>query len=334
MSLIFLSSAYQPAFSACEKDGRLKRGICKTVIGCDGIKSRVRELLFGASNLASYPHYTNRIAFRGLIPMPAAIAAIGEYKAKRQHMHIGPNQHMLHFPVAGQTLMNFVAFLPDPNDWPDDTKMVAPAKREEVVEAFKTWGPTCQAITHLLPDELDKWAIFDSYDHPAPFYAKDKICLAGDAAHAAAPHHGAGAGIGVEDALCLSTVLEDAMAVCQKGEVNLDQAIKMAFQTFQEVRHERSQWLVQSSRRICDVYEFMDAETGTDVEKQFAEIKWRSHKIWFFDIDGMVRESQEGFKKMVEDQRKKAAQLVGEDGRLDRALFWQRALTEIESVGA
>src|SRR6201999_827615 len=42
------------------------------VIGCDGIKSRVRELLLGEGNPASYPHYSHKVAFRGLIPMEQA----------------------------------------------------------------------------------------------------------------------------------------------------------------------------------------------------------------------------------------------------------------------
>lgn len=120
-------------------------------------------------------------------------------------MHIGPGAHVLHFPVAGHTLMNVVAFASDPSDWPDDEKMTAPAKREEVEKVFEDWRPTVRDITSLLPDDPDRWAIFDSYEYPAPFNARD-------ATHAASPHHGAGAGIGVEDALCLSTLLELAIS--------------------------------------------------------------------------------------------------------------------------
>jgi salicylate hydroxylase len=80
--------------------------------------------------------------------------------------------------------------------------MTAPATPDEVESVFEKWGPTVKALPRLLPPHLDKWAIFDSYDHPAPFYARDRICIAGDAAHAASPHHG------VEDALCLSTLLD------------------------------------------------------------------------------------------------------------------------------
>ncbi len=59
----------------------------------------------------------------------------------------------------------------------------------------------------LLPDEMDKWAVFDMKNHPAPSYSAGKVCLAGDAAHAVAPHLGSEAGLGIEDALALSTLL-------------------------------------------------------------------------------------------------------------------------------
>jgi salicylate hydroxylase len=232
--------------------------------------------------------------------MENAVKALGEYKAKNQHMHMGPKAHVLHFPVAGQTLVNFVAFATDTNEWKDSEKMVAPATRKDVEEVFAKWNPVVRTLTRLLPDELDKWAIFDSFDHPAPYYSSGRICIAGDAAHASAPHHGAGAGIGVEDALCLSTLIEKAVAACQEKLATKGEAIGAAFKIFDAVRRERSQWLVRSSRAICDVYEWADPKTRNDPEKCFAEIEWRSHKIWYFDYDGMVVQACEDFNRWLE----------------------------------
>lgn len=221
------------------------------VIDCDGIKSRIRQLLHGPDNSASYPHYAHKIAYRGLIPMPAAISALGPYKARNQHMHIGPGAHVLHFPVAGHTLINVVAFASDPNDWPDDEKMTAPAKREDVEKVFEDWGPTVRVITSLLPDDLDKWAIFDSYEHPAPFYARGRVCLARDA------------GIGVEDVLCHSTLLELAISsIRQAAGPSKNEFLDTVFETFNVVRKGRSQWLVDSSWTVCGVYKWNDVLTG------------------------------------------------------------------------
>lgn len=58
------------------------------VIGCDGIKSRVRQLIVGKDHPSASPQYTHKYAYRGLVPMEQAIAAVGEEKAKNACMHV------------------------------------------------------------------------------------------------------------------------------------------------------------------------------------------------------------------------------------------------------
>ncbi|KAF9895182.1 hypothetical protein FE257_000084 [Aspergillus nanangensis] len=260
------------------------------VIGCDGIKSRIRQLILGPDNPASYPHYTHKIAFRGLVPMAQATAQLGDYRARNQHMYGGPSAHVLHFPVAKQALMNVVAFVTDPADWPLDLAMSQPATKGEVAAAFASWGPTVRSIIDLLPPELDKWGVFDAWDHPAPTYARGRVCVAGDAAHAAAPHHGAGAGIGVEDALALCALLEGVQRSVRGQGARKETVLKVAFLAYTAVRRERSQWLVRSSREAGEIYEWNDPVCGADMAKGHEEIKRRSHKIWYFDIEGMLDE--------------------------------------------
>ena len=66
------------------------------------------------------------------------------------------------------------------------------------------------------------------------------------------------------------------------------------------MRKERSQWLVESSRTVCEVYEWNDVLTGADPEKCFKDIESRSHRIWYFDIEGMLGETRDGFEKKVQ----------------------------------
>ncbi|KAL4984797.1 hypothetical protein BDW68DRAFT_190174 [Aspergillus falconensis] len=273
------------------------------VIGTDGLKSRVRQLLFGIDNPISYPHYTHKIAYRALIPMPLAISRLGRSLALNQHMYGGPNAHVLTFPVAKQKLMNVVAFVSDPNEWPLQKSMTQPARKEEIVDAFRSWGPTVREIIDLLGEVdsewVDKWAVFDHFEYPAPYYASvaqgtgkgnGLVCVAGDAAHASSPHHGAGAGIGVEDALALVKVIERATEEINSGKRTKADALAAALKAYSGVRYERSQWLVRSSREVCGTYEWMNPEVGGDLEKGFEDVKARSHRIWDFDIDGMLAE--------------------------------------------
>lgn len=59
------------------------------VIGCDGIKSRVRQILVGRDHPSARPVYTHKYAYRGLIPMDKAVEAIGDENARNSKMHVG-----------------------------------------------------------------------------------------------------------------------------------------------------------------------------------------------------------------------------------------------------
>ncbi|KAI1386655.1 uncharacterized protein F4822DRAFT_323294 [Hypoxylon trugodes] len=275
------------------------------VIACDGIKSRVRQLILGADNPASHPHFSHKVAYRALIPMDRVLPVLGVFKSFNQHMHTGPRAHILHFPVAGGDFLNVVAFIREIEDWPLDDpnkvgNMTKPATREEVAAAFRGWGPTVCKIVDLLPDNIDKWAIFDTYDHPAPTFVQGRVCLAGDAAHASSPHHGAGAGIGVEDALALCTLLEKvATTISQDPQAEKGMIIETSLKIYDKVRPPRSQWLVKSSREVCDVYEWVYPDTLTDWDKCLAEITTRSHKLWYFDFDGMLKELHDSYENCL-----------------------------------
>ncbi|KAI1102925.1 FAD/NAD(P)-binding domain-containing protein [Jackrogersella minutella] len=292
-----------------ESDGRVRLNFtdgtfaeADAVIGCDGIKSRVRELMFGSENPASHPHYTHKVAYRALVPMDKAIQALGEYKARNQHNHVGPNAHLIHYPVANQTMINATAFLSDPNEWPDDKVTTAPAVRKDLEHAFADWNPCLTALIQYFPEKLEKWAVFDTWDYPAPFFNKGAVCLAGDAAHASSPHHGAGACCGIEDALCLVTLMTQVNASLREGCSTKKEALGSAFEVYDAMRRTRGQWLVNSSRRVCDFYhqpEWAHEQKWIKAETCFEELKDRSLKIWHFDYDTMMKDTVKEYAKKV-----------------------------------
>lgn len=63
-------------------------GITDVVVGCDGIKSRVRQLIVGEGHPSINPTFTHKYAYRGLVPMEKAIEAIGEELASNSCMHV------------------------------------------------------------------------------------------------------------------------------------------------------------------------------------------------------------------------------------------------------
>ncbi|KAL8957152.1 MAG: hypothetical protein Q9183_006134 [Haloplaca sp. 2 TL-2023] len=258
------------------------------VIGCDGIRSRVKQLMLGLHEPGAYPTYTHKFAFRGLVPMTTAKPVLGIEKTETRHMYLGQDGHALTFPVAGGNFLNVVAFVTDENDWPHPVKFTAPATKTEAVKAFAGFNTTVQAIIDLLPDQLDKWAIFDTYDHPPPTFVKGNVCIAGDAAHAAAPYHGAGAGFAIEDGAVLAQLLATAGSTGNGSGVDMSKTIHAALEAYNAVRIERARWLVETSRFVGEMYEWQNTNVGSDAGKLAEEIEWRSRKIWDYDIDAMM----------------------------------------------
>jgi salicylate hydroxylase len=243
--------------------------------------------------------------------METAIEILGELKAKTFNNHVGPGANLLHYAVSNQTLVNITAFVADLNEWPDNQKLTADGgSRKDLEKVFANYNPTIVDLVSVLPEKIGKWAIFDLGEYPVPAFNKGQIVLAGDAAHASAPQHGAGAGIGMEDALCLVKLIDQVrQALCERnvrGLVTTQILLEKAFESFDAVRRTRCQWFVNSSRRITELHQQEDWGAPGKLLKAetcFEEIKDRSHKIWFFDYHGMLEEAISRFKSAISSGR-------------------------------
>lgn len=262
------------------------------MIGCDGIKSSIRKWLVGSESPQARPSYTHKYAYRGLIQIEKAIEAIGEDMARSRIMYSGEGGHMLTFPVAHGKTMNVVAFHHDPQEW-EGEQLVVPTTHAEARQDFVNWGHNVRAIIDLLQDDIDKWGIFDLGDNPLSNFSKGRVCVAGDAAHATGPHHGAGAGFCIEDSAVLAELLQVAWVNLQSGKARKSKAevLESVLKVFDSSRRERTQWLVSSSRASADLYEWMDEACGKDPRKIKEELLWRNHKIWNVDIEDMTAAS-------------------------------------------
>ncbi|KAJ5730544.1 uncharacterized protein N7483_005052 [Penicillium malachiteum] len=267
-----------------------------TLIACDGIHSTTRKIFLGADHLAANAKYSQKAMYRAMVPMPSAINALGTDKAHVQIAHMGPDAHIVSFPVNNAQAYNVFVFLHDPEEWSHGHTMTVASSRNEVVEALQGWGPHIKELVDQFPETLSKYAIFDQADNPLPSYASGRVCLAGDAAHASSPFHGAGACMGVEDALVLAELLTRVDA---GPTPNIQRNLRTALQTYSSVRIERSQWLVKSSREMGDIYEWRYPASGDDGDKCKAEFERRSQVIWDFDVDGMVTDAKKVYDSQV-----------------------------------
>lgn len=217
-------------------------------------------------------------------------------------------------------MLNIVAHCTAREDWPSETQLTIPADMESCVRDIDKLSPPLKRVVQSLKGVdrvrtscngcLDppstsgrehslsylttfaQWGQFDLGEHPPPTYAKGRICLIGDAAHASTPHQGAGGGICIEDAAVLATLLAE-------DGVGPGAAIEAVFATFDAHRRQRGEWLVKSSRRAGDLYE-LKTEYGKDFEKVGAEVKATAEEMWGFSVEENIREAVEDLRKRLE----------------------------------
>ena len=217
---------------------------------------------------------------------------------------------MLTFPVNHGKTLNIVAFHTTEEDWPDYTRLTRPAKREDALRDFEGYGHDVRSLLQLCQPNLDivsstdredlaafettdgrlQWAIFHLGDNPLPHYNKDTVLLIGDAAHATSPHHGAGAGMCIED----SAIISDLLLSCSTRD-----EIALAFETFNELRRDRGNFLVQTSQHIGNCYEWIAEGVGENFAKIESEINTRNGMIANVDVPGMSRKAREAWRAKV-----------------------------------
>ncbi|KAI0153036.1 hypothetical protein GGR57DRAFT_154099 [Xylariaceae sp. FL1272] len=275
---------------------------CDIAIGCDGIRSRVRQLILGEGNPAAYPRYSKKFCFRALLPMDKAQGVLGEKRSMERFMYNGPDAHIITYPVARNAFLNALFVISDQYAWHSE-RHTASGDKQEAVRAFANWHPAVRGLVDLLPEKLDKWAIFDMYDHPTTHYNVGSVALAGDAAHASGPHLGSGAGFGIEDALVLASILKlaDDNSSQSRGE-GKRQVCHDALAAYNAVRFDRDQWLPGATRKAVELFQWQDEEVRDDREKFLKRITPLYHKIWKNDIDEMVRGAEEQFRLILAKQ--------------------------------
>ncbi|KAL4938026.1 hypothetical protein BDV06DRAFT_215439 [Aspergillus oleicola] len=273
------------------------------VIGCDGIKSRTRQIMLGEKDPAAYPGFTHMVAYRALLPIEGVLAALGEDKGYSHCLHVGPGAYTVTYPVANNTLVNTILFCKMPGEWPDSNKMAEQCYREKAQEALQDWKGDIRGVIDLLPERPNKWAMFDMSEHPANTYTSGSVCVAGDAAHASTPFLASGAAMGVEDAAVLTTTLDAALKTISSGSTReRNAAVRAAFQAYSNARLQRSQTVVRDSRAVGDICMWQNPETGQDPAKCFAEI-WASYsQVWEFDVGNMVERARDECLRLLEGE--------------------------------
>lgn len=227
--------------SACEGDGTPALVLASgehleadILVGADGLRSVVREALFGPAA----PRFTGNVAWRGLIPAERlADTGIRPVAA----LWMGPGAHFVHYFVRGGTLVNFVGVV-EADDWREES-WSSRGEAADLRRNFAGWHPTVRRIVEAAPeDACFRWALFDR--DPLPRWSRGATTLLGDACHPTLPFMAQGACMAIEDAAVL--------AACLSGRAARD--VPAALKRYEALRRPRTAGIQAGSRRNATIY--------------------------------------------------------------------------------
>ncbi len=134
------------------RSGTIRRSdLASALIGADGIWSTVRQHLFPEVQ----PRFSGLIAWRGTLD---ATQLPKDFTARRVQLWMGPNAHLVAYPIAGGRQINVVAVLPGTWNRPGWS---TPGDPFEVMDAFAAprWPPPARMMLTAV-DNWRKWALF------------------------------------------------------------------------------------------------------------------------------------------------------------------------------
>jgi len=200
------------------------------VIGCDGVRSKIREQLTGGDPLLLSGH----VAYRAVLTLDQMPE---DLRWNAATLWAGPKCHMVHYPLQGWKTFNLVA------TFQTDVANVGinePGNREEVLSRFGKIVPKARKLLEV-PREWRRWVLGDR--EPIENWTDRRVTLLGDAAHPTHQYFAQGACMAMEDAVCLADSFEKS-----QGD------FAGTFAAYQENRIVRAYRVVLGSRYLGRVY--------------------------------------------------------------------------------
>jgi salicylate hydroxylase len=228
--------AHAKGLTVVQRTGMTRRQeVALALVGADGIWSTVRSHLFPQT----HPQFSGLIAWRGTLETTRLPR---EYASRRVQLWMGPNAHLVAYPISGARKINVVAVVPGTWNRPGWS---APGDMTEIKNAFASsqWPSAARMMIGAV-DEWRKWALFTIAGDE---WADGAIALLGDAAHAMLPFAAQGAGMAIEDAAILAKCLGESQ---HEG----GPAIPVAMQRYARLRQPRVAHVQRAAQKAGRIY--------------------------------------------------------------------------------
>jgi salicylate hydroxylase len=200
------------------------------LVAADGVRSLFRAKLIGDGE----PRPIGYVALRTIIPMAELRADV-----PRQQVVLwgGPGLHIVHYPLRHGTEFNLVAVFRTPTH---AERGDAASHRAELEYAYRDTHPSMQALIGMM--DL-RWRRSIGDRDPVRPWHQGRVVMLGDAVHAPLQSLAQGAGMAIEDGLCLAEAIHAA-----EGDY------PAAFRAFQAARLLRTARVQLESRSLWDFY--------------------------------------------------------------------------------
>ena len=207
--------------------GRRHRGAA--LIGCDGVRSVVRQTVVGDP-----PRVSGHVVYRAVTPrerMPQ------DLRWNAAAIWVGPNCHLVHYPLRGGEQYNIVVTFHsrEHEEWG-----VRDGSREEVLSYFTEICPRARQLLDT-PTSWKRWATADR--DPIERWGDGPVTLLGYAANPMLHYLAQGACMALEDAV----TLREAILAC-------DHDLPRAFRLYESRRVVRTARVVISAREMGRLY--------------------------------------------------------------------------------
>lgn len=241
--------------TAIDSQGRKHRGVA--LIGCDGVKSTVRQQYVNDPVRVS-----GHVVYR-------AVADAREFpedlKLNAPCLWAGPDCHLVHYPLRGGEQYNVVVTFHsrDPEEWG-----VTDGSRDEVLSYFAGIGARPRRLLDL-PKSWRRWATADR--EPIAKWTFGRVTLLGDAAHPMMQYLAQGACMALEDAVTLGAAL-----AAEGGD------FERAFARYERSRVARTARVVLMTREMGRIYHAKGVERlvrndlwkGRTPERYYDALEW------------------------------------------------------------